>query len=92
MKKLILILTVSLSFNALSLENCIDFPVIGNVEKVFKGKISQTSEAVFENCPDSVLVNDQMVARLSQVLEYKGKRSCLYSRGVGSVLFLCEQK
>ena len=91
MKKIFFVLTLTTSLNVFSLENCIYFPVNGEIEQPFKSKITKTSEAVFENCPDSVLLSERFVARLSQVLNYKGERSCLYTRSAGSILFLCRQ-
>lgn len=89
MKILVLFLTL-LPTMSFAVENCLNFPLIGTPASEYKGEISDVSSRLsFANCPDSVLVNDSFVARLTRVYSHNEEQKCVYSGR--SVSFICEK-
>ncbi len=81
-----LLLAATQSF---ALENCLTYPVIGEVEVDYRGEISEVSDVTsFAGCPASVLVNDTIVSQLARVVEYQDEKRCVYNHGV--VHFMCQ--
>lgn len=89
MKLLLMLITLipSISF---AVVNCMNYPTLGDHTTIFKGKISEISRDLsFGDCPDSVLVNEQFVARLLKIANHDEKLKCIYS--LPSVNFICEK-
>lgn len=90
MKLIIMILTFIPTI-AFSLENCVIYPVEGQVEG-FKGKITEISpEHSFANCPDSLLVNENFIFRLVRLANHNDKQMCVYKHPLNGIVFMCEK-
>ena len=74
---------------SLALDKCFDYPIHNSKVEEYRGKITAESATLsFNDCPDSVMVNNRNIARLSQVLMYQGRNQCIYS--FNRVAFMCE--
>ena len=90
MKKYIVALAALAATQAFAVENCIDFPVMNETEVAFRGEISEVSDMTsFAGCPDSVLVNTDVVARLIKLQDYNDEKRCVYSNN--RMLFMCQK-
>ncbi len=90
MKKYIVALAALIATQTFALENCLDFPVMNETEVSFRGEISEVSDLTsFAGCPDSVLVNGDIVARLIKVQTYQDEKRCVYSNN--RMLFMCQK-
>ncbi len=89
MKKFLTALMLLVSTQGFALENCLSYPVMAEVEVVYRGEISEVSDVTsFAGCPASVLVNESNVSQLVKVVEYKEEKRCVY-RNL-SALFMCQ--
>lgn len=89
MKAIFLLLTLT-SSAVFAVENCVEFPVYTSPAVEYKGEITSSSSRLsFSDCPDSVLVNNDFVARLSRIVEHDNENKCVYS--TRSVSFMCER-
>ena len=82
---------LALSTSAFAVSDCITFPVdLVEGPKAIKGTISSESiHSSYGGCPDSVLLNERFIARLSQLKEINFEKRCIYSSN--SIAFACKQ-
>ena len=85
MKIFMTAVSLLLTLNAFAVSECKNY--VG--ETPYKGEITAESREIgFNNCPESVLVNDKFVARLYMVKDSKGAPACVYT--FGSATFVCK--
>jgi len=78
------------STSLLAIDNCKDFPLHNKIETPYRGKITNVSRIdSFQNCPDSVFVNNKFIARLSKIITYKRQEKCVYTFSRTS--FMCDK-
>lgn len=85
LKMFLILVAASASFGAAGVENC----VTSDEQTPYSGEITQESRDVgFNNCPESLLVNEKYVANLFSVKDAAGDSACGYK--LGYVAFYCE--
>lgn len=87
MKTLLASIALLASVNAFAVSECVN--IISNTP--YKGTISSESrELSYNDCPESVLVNDRFVAQLFMVQDSAGEATCGYKFAGAS--FVCKNK
>jgi len=88
MKLVLAVLFASVMSSAMAYDDCVYYPVRDGKKEAYKGTVSQVSGDVYGKCADSILINDRIVARLSQIVKDGEVKRCLFSTKVG-LLVMC---
>lgn len=86
MLKLIPLFALVYSVSAFSVSDCKNI----HSNDAYPGEINEESVALsFGNCPDSVLVNKDTIARLAKIINIDGEMRCAYR--FNQVIFHCSK-